>query len=476
MARSANLEEDTCYQLPQGQEDDSISTRHRALLRNSRLREDNVTVPVPYIESIDFESDGAQPLFMTVRDSDDEIYYLDISNRSRLAIVDSAGNSMFLDDNGVYFSTNSCRFDVNVTINDLFAQVADLSDIDCPFGEGPRPTSAIKARWAEDIQFNQTVYLRDQCGNPVTPSIREYPEVRIGGTRCQDVANSETSGRWEFDCTFPGTLSGMLQCQRSVKENIVDFLTRDPFGGECPDLPNMITVLANTSNDIISFDSLRTELYNQAGKDEGAFLINGVVSQYESLWQALQEFFATQNNETGDSSWEVYFSVYNNHRSLVNDICEELHADEIPLSLSLRAGASYFPAIATLNWAPATSRLYNVTIQDPSAVACCPGDGSVTDTEEGEDGEETCSYPPDAFIQDTSCICGRTVDDSALAFEATECENYDGTCDADEDCDGEFVCLTGTCCGGGVCVDPYACSQNGTALVKFGQRPVQLVK
>ena len=435
-----------------------------------------MTVPVPYIESIDFESDGVMPLFMTVRNSADDTYYLDISNSSRMVIVDNVGNSMLLDNGGVYFSTNSCRFDVNVTINSMFSQAADLSDDECSFGGGGSDISWAKRKRAEDIQFDQTLYLRDQCGNPVTTSMREYPELRVGDTRCQNTVTDDDSGRWEFDCTFPGTLSGTLQCQRSVSENVVDFLTRDPFAGSCPDLPSMITILAGTSSDIISPESLRTELNNQEGYEEDNYLVDDVVSQYDRLWQSLQGFFIAANNSTTDESpWEEYFSAYNSRRSLVNDICEDLHTGEIPLHVSLQAGASYFPAITTLNWAPSSPRVYNITVQDPSAVACCPGEGSVTENEEEDDGEVRCSYPPDAFIQDTNCICGRAEAGYALAFEATECENFEGTCDADEDCDGEFVCLTGTCCETGVCVDPYACSQNGTALVKFGERPVHLM-
>lgn len=478
VARAGALKQEYCYHLPRTQLDDySPPGRRRALLRNSKLVEANVSVPVPYIESIDFEDDGVLPLFMTVRDDEDDIYYLDISNRSRLAIVDRVGNSMLLDDHGVYFATNSCRFDVNITIADLFSQVANLSEADCSFGNGERlPDGFIQK--ADDIQFDQTLYLRDQCGTPITGTIREYPELMVGDTRCKDVGVDEGSGRWDFDCTWPGILSGTLQCQKSVQDNVIDLLTRDPFGGACPDLPSMVAIFTNTSNDIISRESIRTELENHNGDEEDLFLVDSVVSQYERLWKSLQEFFVTNStvaNDTGVSPWEIYFAAYNTRRNLIHDICEELHVGEIPLSISLRAGVSFFPSIATLNWAPSPAREYNITVQDPTAVACCSDEGSVAETEEDEEGgNETCSYPPEAFIQDTSCICGRAVSGGGLAFEATECENFEGTCEADEDCSGEFVCLTGTCCGGGVCVDPYACSQNGTELVKYGDQPIRM--
>ena len=433
-------------------------------MRNSRIREINVTVPEPYIESIQFESEGLQPLYMTVRDTSEATFYLDISNKSRLGLVDSEGNSMLLNSQGLYFATNSCRYDVNITINDLYAQLARLSDLDCAFGNGSVPKPPPITKRNEDIQFNQTLYLYDQCGEPVTKSIREYPRLRVGDTACQDVAVDEESGQWDFDCTFPGSYSGTLRCQKTVQDDVVDFLLVDPFGGECPGLSSMITTLANSSQDVINSESLRAGLVDaddQVDEDD----VDLVVGAYEDLWAALQEFFIASGPEGNRTSpWERYISVYNTHRSIQNDICEDLHADEIPLSLGLRVGASDIDAITTLNWAPPFAREYNLTVQDPSTFACCSA-GSVAENQ----GEDTCAYPDDAFVEDTACICGQTVGGQSLAFEATECANFDDTCESDDDCESAgYVCLTGTCCGGGVCVDPYACSQNGTALVKFG--------
>lgn len=430
-------------------------------MRNSKLRESNVSIPTPYIESIDFDSEGLQPLYLTVRDAEQGTYFLDISNKSRLAIVDDSGASMVVDDDGVRLSTNSCRYDVNVTINNMFAQLADLSGVECSFGNSSVPPPPPVKR-AEDMQFNQTLYLEDQCGSPVSRSIRDYPELRIGETECIDVGVDEGSGQWDFDCTYPGSYSGTIRCQDTVKEDIMDFLLRDAFGGECPDISTMVSTLANTSSDVVSSDSFRAELASRGGvrADEGD--IDAVVDAYESLWVALQEFFVAPEGSTS-TPWETFFVVYDENRSFENDICESLHAGEIPLNLNLRAGATYIDAITTLNWAPETAEPYNLTIQDPSSRACCSRSFVASNQ-----GEESCAYANDAFVGETGCICGETTGGEAIAYEATECSNFERTCESNDDCTSEgFVCLTGTCCGGGVCVDPYACSQNGTALVTF---------
>ena len=454
--RNAAIAEETCYSLPP---DGNITLR--ALVRNSKLRESNVSIPAPYIESVEFDSEGLRPLFLTVRDGEQGTYFLDISNRSRLAIVDESGASMVLDEEGVQFATNSCRYDVNVTISDMFAQLADLSQVDCSFGNSSVPPPPPVKR-SEDIQFNQTLYLEDQCGSPVSRSIRDYPELRIGDTECIDLTVDEDSGRWDFDCTYPGSLSGTIRCQNTVKEDIMDFLVKDAFGGECPGISAMVSTLANTSGDVLNGESFRRDLLsrNSAATKDGN--IDAVVEAYEDLWSALQEvFIPLEDNAT--TPMETFFSVYNDVRSFEGDICENLHAEEIPLSLNLRAGATYIDAITTLNWAPESAEPYNITIQNPGSRACCPSSFVASDQ-----GQPSCAYPNDAFVGETGCICGETTSGEAIAYEGSECSSSYGTCEADDDCSSEgFVCLTGTCCGGGVCVDAYACSQNGTALVTF---------
>jgi hypothetical protein len=427
-------------------------------MRNAKLREQNATIPSPYIESVDFESEGIDPLWLTVRDSTESSHYLDISNMSQIAIVDRDGTSMKLDEEGIYFSTDDCRYDISITITNFLGQVADRSGVECSTG------ARMKKRLF-DFPFTQTLVLRDQCDNPVGRSIRSYPRLSVGTSECTDVSVNESTGTWEFDCMFPGSESSTLQCQAAIKNDVVDFLTIDPFGGSCPDLSTVITTLGTTGRDFLSQESLRTGLFDQGLSDEDELEANRVLHSYQRIWLILQEIFA--KNKSGHSALETYLKLYNNYRDFPTDICEDIHASELPLDLSLRAGASRF-IINTLNFASEETIPQILTVQDPAKVACC-AQGSVASGKDGENG--ACGYPAGALIRNGDCVCGKTAKGESVAFENTECDNFVGDCETDQDCsdDGHlgFVCMTGTCCGGGVCIDPYACSENGTQLVTF---------
>ncbi|KAF4974464.1 hypothetical protein FZEAL_8635 [Fusarium zealandicum] len=451
VTRTGVLSRETCHTLARDPEGDST---RRALLYNSRLREENVSIPIPYIESVEFESDGLKPLYLTVRDGVGGTYYVDISRRGQISIVDPAGNTMTLDAEGIHFSASNCTYNVSIRVKDMYEQIADLAGIQC---------AAIKrVKRMDDLDFSQVLYLRDQCGSPVDKSLRPYPQLLVGDTVCADTDVDENTGRWEFDCTFPGSASGALRCEWAIKNDIIDVITIDPFGGSCPDLSTVVTTLQASAQDILDPSSLRKDLYNEGLSDRGRQEADAAVLAYTRLWAALGEFFSEGSTSSGGSALEEYISVYNTHRSLENDICESLHAAEIPLNLSLVAGATQIPAITSLNWAPESTKPYNVTVQDPSQMACCPS-GGVAET----DDDGTCAYPREAIVEGTGCVCGRTVGGVGVAFEWAECDNFGGGCGGDGDCENGFMCLTGSCCGGGVCVDAFACSGEGVELVKF---------
>jgi hypothetical protein len=420
-------------------------------LYNARLREDNVSIPIPYIESVEFEKDGVNPLYLTVRDEQGGIYYVDISHRGRLSVVDTNGYLVTLDAEGIHFSGVNCTYDISISIDDMYEQIADLAGVQC---------AALRQKRAEDLDFSQVLYLHDQCGNAVDRSLRQYPQLLVGDTVCADVAVDDDTGRWDFECTFPGSESGSLRCQLAIKNKVIDFISTDPFGGACPDLSTVVTTLEESGQDIVDPEQLRKDLANQ-GLSSGRARqeADAAVVAYTQLWQALGAIF-TKSTETSQGALEDYIDVYNTHRSFENDICQSLHEGEIPLNLTLIAGAARIPAITTLNWAPESTKPYNITVQDSSRIACCPN----SSVAEGEG--DTCSYPRDAIIPGTGCVCGKSAAGVGIAFEWTECTNYKGSCEADEDCGDGYLCLTGSCCGGGVCVDAFACSENGTDLVQ----------
>ncbi|KAH8683514.1 hypothetical protein BGZ61DRAFT_550280 [Ilyonectria robusta] len=457
VTRSGAISKETCYSLARDSEEDPT---RRALLHNAQLREENATIPIPYIQSVQFDSGGLDPLYLTVRDVAEGTYFIDISNKNHISVVDPEDNSMLLDANGIHFSTRNCTYGVSIGINNMLQQLATLAGVQCAASE--------QEKRSEDLQFRQVLNLHDQCSNPIVRTLRQYPQLRVGDSACTDTNVDETTGRWEFDCTFPGSLSGSMRCQWAIKNDVVDFLTTDPFGGSCPDLATVITTLEMTGQDFLNVESFRETLYSQRLNATQREEADTAAVAFEQLWEVLKQILSKSRTEPpGDSSaLERYIELYNTYRNLENDICEDLHAGEIPLSLSLIAGVTRIDAITTLNWAPESPRSYNITIQNPSEIACCPS-GAVA-----ADSGDTCAYPAEATIVDTGCICGTTVGGESVAFEYRECENYVSECDSDSDCvdagHAGFVCLTGSCCDGGVCVDPYACSQNGTELVKFG--------
>ncbi|KAM0556104.1 hypothetical protein ACHAPJ_006093 [Fusarium lateritium] len=350
VTRTAALSQETCHTLagdPQGD-----STR-RALLYNARLREENVSIPIPYIESVEFESDGLNPLYLTVRDEEGGTYFVDISRRGQLSVVDPSGYLVTLDAEGIHFSGSNCTYDISITIDDMYEQIADLAGVQC---------AALKRRkLAEDLNFSQVLYLHDQCGNVIDRSLRQYPQLLVGDTVCADVAVDEETGRWDFDCTFPGSESGSMRCQWAIKNSVIDFITTDPFGGSCPDLSTVVTTLEESAQDIVDPSELRKDLANQGLRTERAREeADAAVVAYTQLWAALGAFFS-KSTESSTGALEEYIDVYNTHRSFENDICQSLHEGEIPLNLTLIAGATRIPAITTLNWAPESTRPYNIT-------------------------------------------------------------------------------------------------------------------
>ncbi|KAM4065699.1 nuclear condensin complex subunit Smc4 [Hirsutella rhossiliensis] len=467
VTRTGAVAEETCYHLPQ---DPLHGRTRRAMLRNDELREHNYTIPFPYIESVDFDEDGVDPLFLTLRDAARGTHYIDVSSRSQLSIVDSLGNAMTLDGRGVHFSTNSCRYDVSMTIDGLYAQLATLSGQVCSKGR-----LLLLEQRMDNTAFRQAVNLRDQCGNPVDRAVRKYPLLKVGDSECSDVGVSDddaTKGRWLFECAFPGSESGAMRCQRAVATDIVKFLFVAPFGGSCPDLSTVITTLEATSQDFLTPASLRTELYDKGLNETQRGEADLAVMYYEQLWEILKQAFSkTRTKPPGVAgAIQQYVDTYSSFGSFENDLCRDLHAPDPPLNVSLRAGAAYLPVVAVLSAPPPRPpRALNLTIQDQAKVACCPR-GSVSNygqTTAGNNG--SCTYPDSALIANSGCVCGRTAAGASVAFEYSECENFVARCATDADCATEghpgFLCLTGSCCGGGVCIDPYECSRNGTGLL-----------
>ncbi|KAF4591850.1 hypothetical protein GQ602_002149 [Ophiocordyceps camponoti-floridani] len=421
---------------------------------------------------VDFASDGVQPLFVTLRDAAKGTHYLDVSDKGHVAIVDSLGNAMILDARGIHFSTNSCRFDVSFTIGGLYDQLAKLSGQVCAKGAPNLLKEADDDVDDDDADapFGQLLFLRDQCGRPIGRHLREYPLLRLGASECRDVDVDDALGRWRFDCAFPGASSNATRCRRAVRRSVANFLFVAPFAGSCPDLSTVVSTLEATSQDFLNAASLREDLYSRGLDDQQRADADLAVIYYEQLWEILKQALsrARAKPPAVDAAVKVYLDAYASaNRRFDADVCRDLHAPDPPLELTLRAGAAPLPVVARFGSAPppdAPPPPRNLTVLDSTSRACC---SRGSDSSFG--GASPCSYPSEAILGDSGCVCGHTADGASIAFEYTGCDNFVARCSSDADCvasgHSRHVCLTGSCCGGGVCVDPFECSRNDTGLV-----------
>lgn len=384
---------------------------------------------------------------------------MDISNRSYVSVVDSQYNAMLIDEQGIHFSTKNCAYDVSITIKDMYQQLERLSGEVC--------SKMVSSKRMEESSFEQILYLKDQCGGGIKRTLRKYPTLRIGDSDCIDTDIDSSTGKWTFTCTFPGSDSGNSKCRAAVNKDIVRFLLTDPFGGACPDLSTVVTTLEATAQDMLSASSLKEDLYklDLDGMQKGQ--VDDVVQKYSQLWAIFkQTLFKGRKTAFGKlSSLELYIVAYNKMRSFEGDICDDLHDGDLPFNMSLQAGVTSIASITSLKAAPASPKPFNITVQDPTQIACCKN-GSKSSFN-GSKG--TCSYPANATIGKSGCVCGQTAGGASIAFEYMECANFVSQCEFDDDCASagykKYKCLTGSCCGRGVCFDPYACSQKGVKLV-----------
>jgi hypothetical protein len=454
VTRTAAVAQETCYKLP-GDAGTKDKLR-QATLHNTDVTKHNDTLPSTYIESAYFDPDGIKPVLVALRDASNHTYYIDVSNRGQVSVVDTERNAMLIDAQGIHFSTRGCAYDVSITIKDMFQQLEGLSGSLC---------SKLISKRVEESSFEQILYLKDQCGNAVQRTLRKYPTLRIGDSDCIDTEIDSATGKWTFTCPFPGVDSDSSRCRAAVRKDIVRFLLRDPFGGACPDLSTVVTTLEATARDLLSAASLKEALYtlglNRTQREE----VDGTVSKYMQLWDIFKHALSKGRGHS-PSAMERYFVTYGKYRSLDGDICNDLHDGDPPFNMSLEAGVTTISSLTALRTAPEMPRPFNVTIQDSAQVACCRNGSKAS----SHAFSGTCSYPANATIGTSGCVCGTTASGQSAAFEYMECGNFASNCRSDSDCaiagyDG-FKCLVGSCCGGGVCFDPFACSQKGVELVE----------
>lgn len=440
----------SCYHLPQA----SDGLNHGVMLHNSELRNQNISIPTPYIEAFYVDVDGIRPLLMAVQSGNSSRFFIDISKSDQVSVVDPLGNSLLLDSAGIHFATNQCQYALSLLVDNLYRQLAAHAGMACA---------------ARDFQLRDTayqhvthiMYIKDQCGSPVSRSIRQYPELAVAGVPCNVMTVDDGAGKWTFDCLFSNTTSVIAQCEQSVASEM-DRLFSDPFNNACPDLADVVTTLSHYGQDILGTEIMVHALQGLTENGQERLQIRQTIGYYQLLWVALQAMFS-KDSSAEQSSLEEHYDTYNDHRDFSSDVCHDLHpSEDTSFNVSFRAGATYNPALLMLSEIPVSPAPMNVTIQNPAKIACCnkgftPGLSNSTNT---------CSYPEDAFLENNGCVCGMTASSHFLAFKYKACHQYETSCDTDNDCkskkNDDKVCLIGSCCGHGICIDPFECSQDSS--------------
>ncbi|KAM3504915.1 hypothetical protein MY11210_008167 [Beauveria gryllotalpidicola] len=436
-------------------------TAHLATLQNEEIRQRNLSLAFPYVGSINFDSDDMTPLYLSIRDAAKGAHLIDVSDSSAVTIFDSRNNSMRLDLSGIHFVTGHCNLTVSYLIDNLYGQLAQQSFEMCSMGR--------KKLLAGEQTFAQTLLLRDQCGNPVGPTVRRYPDLRVDGEQCIALGAADpANGTWTFDCPWQSAGSAVQRCMSSLERNAVEFLLYDPFNGGCADASSVVTMLEASARDMLNITAIRQELHSQVGNNTDHFYrVDDTVMYYMQLWETLKSTLSKTRglNPGRGSNLKQYLDTYNRFRSFAADACTSLNSSIVPAVLSLRAGSSTIPRLASFPSIPVASDPLAAKIQDPSKVACCPnGAVSVTNPDNGK-----CAYPAEARVPGTGCVCGKTATQQSVAFKYRQCDNFVSQCQADSDCAAAgyagFLCLIGSCCGRGVCFDPFECSRPEVLLL-----------
>ncbi|KAM3445949.1 hypothetical protein NHJ13734_000126 [Beauveria thailandica] len=438
-------------------------TVHLATLQNDEIRQRNLSLAFPYVGSINFDSDDLTPLYLSVRDAAKGAHLIDVSDSSAVTIFDSRNNSMRLDLSGIHFVTGHCNLTVSYLIDNLYGQLAQQSFEMCSMGR--------KKLLAGEQTFFQTLVLRDQCGNPVGPTVRRYPDLRVDGEQCIALGATvadPANGTWTFDCPWQSAGSAVQRCMSSLERNAVEFLLYDPFNGGCADASSVVTMLEASARDMLNITAIRQELHSQVGNNtDHIYKVDDAVMYYMQLWETLKSTLSKTRglNPGRGSNLKQYLDTYNRFRNFAADACTSLNSSIVPAVLSLSAGSSTIPSLASFPSIPVASEPLAVNIQDPSKMACCPnGSMSVTNPENGK-----CGYPAAARVPGTGCVCGKTATQESVAFKYRQCDNFVSHCQADSDCAAagyaSFLCLIGSCCGKGVCFDPFECSRPEVLLL-----------
>ncbi|TKW50989.1 hypothetical protein CTA1_2447 [Colletotrichum tanaceti] len=445
----------TCYVLPT-----PTASLHESLL-NVTAREP------PSIDAFYLDPATNSVKYLRLRDGNANPILVDVSDPSKLAIVDGAGNVLSIDREGLHFTSANCSPKIDVFISGFFEQLAALSGQSCgggdevqiPVNGTGRPSSSsssvplfgregLDAR--QEQSFDVVLHLRDQCGDLVRPDLPV--SVSLGDTECLVLPGA--AGDFVASCAFPGGESNSMECETSVQQTL-DHLTQGSLAGTCPSFASVWSLLSRDLDRVVNFDGL-LQPFLDAGLDLGSDAGRGIRSVIDTFMRLYDFSTSTfQNSSTSDagasSRLEDVIEEYG-VAAIRTDVCRSLVSSET-LTLTFTAGVSAAPVpLADISSVPSPRPEYERSVTDPTALACCPNASRCV----VRDGQEF--YPPEASIEGSDCLCGTTLEGRGVGFRTGRCVGYD-QCNATSPCAGAgAVCLVDSCCGFSVCVNGTECS------------------
>ncbi|GKT63845.1 LOW QUALITY PROTEIN: hypothetical protein ColTof3_11184 [Colletotrichum tofieldiae] len=373
----------TCYALPI-----PTATLHESLL-------DNTGREPPYIDAFYLDVNTNSVKYLRLRDNNTDPVLIDVSDPSKLAIIDKDGEVLSIDREGLHFTSTNCSPKIDVFISGFFEQLSTLTNTSC--GEininpaNDTDTSAFPPNSKEALDrrqertFDVALHLTDQCGDPVRADLPV--SVFLGNTEC--VVLPEAAGKFVANCAFPGGESSSMECETSVQQTL-DHLTQGSFAGTCPPFTSVWSLLFQGLSSVVNVDTL-LKPFLEAGLDLGTDLGQGILSVIDSYIGVYDFSTITFRNSTSEASSNLGDMIERyGVIAIRKDVCRSLLSSET-LNLTFTAGISTPPApLANISSVPSPPPEYERNVTDPAALACCPNPSKCT----VKDGAQV--YPPEA--------------------------------------------------------------------------------
>ncbi|KAF6816054.1 hypothetical protein CPLU01_13968 [Colletotrichum plurivorum] len=402
----------------------------------------------PYIDAFYLDDADDSVKYVRMVDSSSNPILVDVSDPSRIAIVDRDGDVLSVDSQGLHFTSADCSPKIDVFISGFFRQIDALTNSTCSRANGASMTGGLVSR-QDDRAFDVILRLKDQCGDPVRADLPVT--VSLGDAPCSTQPGADR-GAFAARCEFPGEGSSP-QCETSVEQTL-DRLTNGSLAGTCPSFSSTWSLLSQQLGSVIN-DTALLQPFRDAGLDAGPDLIS-VIDEYLSLYDFSTSIFRNSTSEGGSRMGDMIDSY--SVTSITRQVCSSLQAPT-SLNLTFTAGTATSPSpLAAFSATPSSAPEYDRNATDPAALACCPNKSACN-----LEGDQPF-YPPEASVPGTNCLCGIASDGRGIAFGSGSCPEV-SQCDAERGCPAGQVCLTENCCGSepdgtriNVCVNGTECS------------------